>query len=138
MNLVVDTGVLLAAADQGETQHQACAALLTTNRELYVPSPVVAETAWMIERALGPNAEAVFLRAILAGELTVIDLDHDHYQRCIELIERYADLGLGYTDASVIAAAERLGITTLATLNHRDFRVVRPTHVDAFQLLPHQ
>ena len=46
MNLVVDTGVLLAAADQGETHHHACAALLTANpTELYVPAPVVAETA---------------------------------------------------------------------------------------------
>lgn len=91
----------------------------------------------MIERALGPHAEATFLRAILATELTVIDLDHDDYQRCIDLIERYADLGLGLTDASVIAIAEDLGITNLATLNHRDFRVVRPTHTDAFTLLPH-
>jgi uncharacterized protein len=32
--------------------------------------------------------------------------------------------------------AERLKITTLATLNRRDFTVVRPRHVAALELLP--
>jgi predicted nucleic acid-binding protein len=53
-----------------------------------------------------------------------------------ELIETYADLRLGTVDASVIATAERLGTTTIATLDRRHFTVVRPSHVDAFQLVP--
>lgn len=48
----------------------------------------------------------------------------------------YADLRLGRTDASLIALAERLGVTTIATLNRRDFAVVRPRHVKAFELIP--
>lgn len=53
-----------------------------------------------------------------------------------ELAERYADLGLGGTDASVVAIAERLGIDKIATLDRRHFSVVRPRHVEAFTLLP--
>lgn len=53
-----------------------------------------------------------------------------------ELTERYADLGLGGTDASVVAIAERLGIDRIATLDRRHFSVVRPRHIEAFQLLP--
>ena len=51
------------------------------------------------------------------------------------MIERYADLGLGLVDASIVAIAELRGITILATLNNRDFRVVRP-RIDAFTLIP--
>jgi hypothetical protein len=54
----------------------------------------------------------------------------------VELVVQYADLGLGLVDASVVAVAERYQTATLATLNHRDFGVVRPRHVDAFELLP--
>jgi uncharacterized protein len=36
----------------------------------------------------------------------------------------------------VVALAERLGATTLATLDRRHFTVVRPAHVVAFALLP--
>jgi predicted nucleic acid-binding protein len=46
-----------------------------------------------------------------------------------ELVERYADLPLGAADASVIAIAERLGASEIATLDRRDFAVVRPRHV---------
>ena len=39
-------------------------------------------------------------------------------------------------DASVVAVAERLGVSTIATINRRDFAVVRPLHVAAFELVP--
>ena len=66
----------------------------------------------------------------------MVDLSVADYERCIDLIERYADLGLGLVDASIVAIAELRGITILATLNNRDFRVVRPRHSDAFTLIP--
>jgi len=60
------------------------------------------------------------------------DLAH----RMAELVDTYADLPLGSTDSSVIALAERLGAVDVATLDRRDFSVVRPRHVGALTLLP--
>ena len=37
---------------------------------------------------------------------------------------------------AVAAIAERLGLTEIATLDHRHFTVIRPRHVQAFTLLP--
>lgn len=48
-----------------------------------------------------------------------------------ELVRRYDDLPVGTTDASVIALAERLGVTEIATLDRRHFTVVRSRHVSA-------
>ncbi len=53
-----------------------------------------------------------------------------------ELVEVDADLGLGATDASIIALAERHQRPEIATLDRRHFHVVRPRHVDGFTLLP--
>lgn len=53
-----------------------------------------------------------------------------------ELVAQDADLPLGTTDASVVAIAERLVVTEIATLGRRHFSVVRPRHVSAFTLLP--
>jgi uncharacterized protein len=53
-----------------------------------------------------------------------------------DLIEQYADLPLGTSDASVIAVAERLDIAEEATLDLRHFTVVRPKHVRTLTLLP--
>jgi len=45
-------------------------------------------------------------------------------------------MGLGVVDASIVAVAERLVVTTVATLGRRHFSVMRPAHCHAFELLP--
>lgn len=57
-------------------------------------------------------------------------------ERAADLIGQYADLPLGFVDASVVALAEQLELQEIATLDRRHFSVVRPRHVDAFTLLP--
>jgi predicted nucleic acid-binding protein len=56
--------------------------------------------------------------------------------RIAELVWEYRELPLGTVDASVVTAAERLDIAEVATLDRRHFSVVRPTHAEAFELLP--
>jgi uncharacterized protein len=51
-------------------------------------------------------------------------------------VARYRDLPLGTVDASVVAAAERLEVTEIAATDRRHFDVVRPAHVDTFEVLP--
>jgi hypothetical protein len=58
------------------------------------------------------------------------------FARMADLVRQYADFPLGTADASVVAIAERLGATHVATIDHRHFRAVRPAHCDAFELLP--
>lgn len=53
-----------------------------------------------------------------------------------DLVDTYADFPLGTTDAAIIAVAERLGVTEVATLDRRHFHAVRLRHVDALSLLP--
>jgi predicted nucleic acid-binding protein len=56
--------------------------------------------------------------------------------RIAELVAQYRDLPLGTVDGSIVAAAERLGITAVATVDRRHFGVIRPRHAPAFELLP--
>ena len=79
---------------------------------------------------------AAFLGDVEDGSITVVDLVRADYSRVRELIERYADLSLGFVDAAVVAVVERMGEHKLATLDHRHFGTVRPRHVDALMLLP--
>lgn len=92
--------------------------------------------AWLIESRVGPAAEAAFLRAVNLGEIERVDLTDGDWDRVVELLETYGDMSLGTVDASVVAVAERLGVSIIATLHQRDFRVVCPRHVNAFELLP--
>ncbi len=134
--LLIDTGIFVAVADRDEPHHHDCAALLRTRTDLAVTATVIPEAAWLIETRLGPAAEARFLTLVTSPRFTIIDPINIDYQRAIALIGTYTDLGLGFVDASIIAIAERHSIRQIATLNHRDFAVVRPAHCDALDLFP--
>ena len=134
--LVVDTSVLLAAADNADPDHQACAETIQNAGPLVTTALVIAETAYLIGRQLGAAAEARFFRAVADGELQIETITPAETRRIAELIETYADLGLGGTDASLIVIAERMKVSTIATLDRRHFSVVRPAHTTAFELVP--
>jgi len=135
--LLVDTNVWLAAADRRSDRHHDCVALLAAHAsELASPVPVIAETSWLILDRLGPGAHQQFLGLIGSGHLNVVDLTRDDWVRSIDLCSEYQDLRLDLMDACIVATAERLGVTTVATMNHRDFAVVRPAHCDNFELVP--
>lgn len=80
--------------------------------------------------------EVSLLGSLAAGIVILEPVKPADLLRMAELVARYSDLPLGTVDASVVAAAERLEVTTIATLDRRDFGVVRPRHVEAFELLP--
>ncbi|MGV9324898.1 type II toxin-antitoxin system VapC family toxin [Streptosporangium sandarakinum] len=137
MTTLLDTGPLVAALDIADKHHFRCAELLeTAPGPLLVPVPVMVEVCWLVEKHRGSLAEAAFLDSLDAGELTLISLEREDITRIAELVRTYRNLPLGAVDASVIAIAERLGLPTVATLDHRHFNVVRPRHVQALRLLP--
>jgi uncharacterized protein len=112
------------------------ALLETDDGPLVTTTMIIAEAAYMIDRQVGPAGELALYDAIIDGTLTIETLTPTDWQRVRELVDRYQDLPLGGSDASLIAIAERLGATRIATLDHRHFRVVRPTHCHAFELTP--
>lgn len=135
--LVVDTGVLLAAADRSDPDHDRCAQVLQdTQGPLVTTGLVVAETAYLIQRQLGPTAESGFFRALANGQIQIEPLSAVDLEQIADLVAQYEDLPLGGTDASLIAIAERLDQTQIATIDHRHFAVVRPKHAQAFSLVP--
>jgi predicted nucleic acid-binding protein len=51
--------------------------------------------------------------------------------------DRYADMRLGLTDASLMVAAARHGTTRVLTVDHKHFRALRPLRGgDVYTLLP--
>ncbi|MHB1853891.1 MAG: type II toxin-antitoxin system VapC family toxin [Acidimicrobiales bacterium] len=136
--VVLDTGILLAGADADDGWHDRATSLLEERPagQLLLPTTVATEAAWMIGARLGPATEAAFVASVGAGEFEVVDLVPADWVRSAELIDTYADLGLGLVDASVVAVAERLGIARVAIVDRRDFTVIRPRHIAAFELLP--
>jgi len=110
--------------------------LEAANAPRLVPDLVVTEVVYLIGSRLGREAEVRFLGSIAAGQLLVEHVVASDWLRIAELVAKYRDLPLGTVDATIVAMAERLGISTVVTLDERHFRVVRPAHVEALTIVP--
>lgn len=97
---------------------------------------MITEVVYRLATRLGTESEVRFLGDLAEGAFTVEPVAAADWLRIAELVARYRDLPPGTVDASVAAAAERLGIKEVATTDHRHFTILRPLHMDAFTLLP--
>ncbi len=103
---------------------------------LIVPTLVITEVAYLLASRLGWQAETRFLGDLATAEMILEPVHPADLLRIAELVARYHDLPLGTVNASVVAVAERLGVIEIATVDRRHFTVVRPSHTEAFDLLP--
>jgi predicted nucleic acid-binding protein len=101
-----------------------------------VPELVITEVAYLVATRLGCRAEVQFLGDLASGTLIAEPVHAADWMRIAELLWRYRNLPLGTVDASMVAAAERLGIESIASLDRRHFGTVRPRHTSVFTLLP--
>lgn len=74
--------------------------------------------------------------ALAAEEFGLEPLLPEDVERAAELMGIYADVPLGFVDATVAAMGERLELSRLLTTDRRHFSLIRPRHRPAFHLLP--
>lgn len=133
--LIVDAGPLYAYIDRDDRHHQACLELLSEHPgPLMVPMLVVTEVSYLVQSRLGSEAEVRFVGDLANGNLIPEAVHASDWMRIAELVGRYRDLPLGTVDASVIAAAERLDATEIATVDRRHFTIVQEAR--RFTLVP--
>jgi predicted nucleic acid-binding protein len=133
--LVCDTSVLYGSLDRRDRSHRSCADLLSRSDTVVVPAPTLVEVDQLARGRGVPKAIEALLSELMDGSFVLAPPDLEDYTRIAALVAQYADLPLGFVDASVVAIAERLGETEIATLDRRDFSVVKPLHCDAFTIV---
>ncbi len=123
--------------DQDDANHELVDAWLHTQEDELVTTPlVVAELDYLVATR---------------GDRDAVHILYEHFQRCAYLVEwwpdaldetiavakQYESMPLGLSDASLVALAAHLETTTIATLDERHFRALKPLWGgDSFTLLP--
>jgi uncharacterized protein len=134
---VVDTGFIVALALPSQPRHSDCAKVYNQIKtSIYLPQIVLGETAYLIEKYAGKRAFAKFIQSLPAQKYVVTPLENADLERAAAIYLQYHDTRLDFVDSSVIALAERLNISTILTLDQRDFSIVKPAHVEYLTLLP--
>jgi predicted nucleic acid-binding protein len=135
MPLLCDTGVVYALADRHDAWHGPVRRYLESHPDtLLLPMAILAEVAYLLRERIGNAAEVAFAGSLAAGEVAVEKLATSDFPRTVELMKTYPSLGL--VDATIVATAERLKLTSIATTDRRHFGSVRPAHTLRFTLVP--
>ena len=135
VELVLDTGPLVALLDRSERNHQRC---LTFFREfrgrLVTTEPVLTEAVYL----LGPSfrLQKPALDFFLQGGAELVPLSPELLHRSLWLMEKYADVPMDFADATLVALAENRGITDIFTLDRRGFETYRINGKKPFSTCP--
>jgi predicted nucleic acid-binding protein len=137
MPAILDASALIALGAREDPGHDAMrSAVAAEVSAIVVPQPLLCDAAYVIREREGPPAVPPFIRLLAGSSWRIEPADTDDLQRAADLFEQYADTRLDLIDSLTVAIAERLRASRIYTLDRRDFSIVRPRQVEAFELLP--
>lgn len=99
--------------------------------------PVFTETMYLLGDAGGWRAQRALWVLSTRGDVEIIELVGGMIGRTRYLMEKYSDTPMALADASLVAAAERLGVKRIFTLDS-DFDVYRFRGRQRFERLPRE
>jgi hypothetical protein len=133
--VLIDIGPLVAILSRNDAWHDACVAQFDRAKRPFLTCwPVLTEVAWLLGHRL-PAVQSL-LRLCDEGVLEIEPLDSRAPAWIAAFISRYRNLEPDLADAALAYLAERENITTLFTLDRRDFSAYRRKDGRTFTLLP--
>lgn len=135
--IVADTSLLFALLDRRDQHHADAVAWYEREAPGLICTPLVlAEVDHLSESRLDARATLAYRRDVIAGAYRTRWWPGAEAEAA-EIADRYAGLGIGMADASLVALAGALETIEIATFDQRHFRAIRPQWGgDAFRLLP--
>ncbi len=135
--IVLDTAVIYALLDAADQRHRQALDWYDKLDDELVTTPLVLAEADHLAATRGGARAARAFRADVAAGAYLVDWWPAAAREAAAIADQYAALGLGLTDASLVALASRVGTVDIATFDQRHFRAVKPLGGgDAFRLLP--
>jgi predicted nucleic acid-binding protein len=135
VNVLLDTGPVVALLHAGDLEHRRCQAFLEGFKgEFVTTEAVLTESMALLSRVRrGPE---VALDFFLKGGAALVPQSPQSLGRARELIEKYEDVPMDFADATLVVLAEELETGEIFTLDRRGFRIYRWGRHRAFRIYP--
>lgn len=132
-----DAGPLVALIDRDDVHHTRCVATLVRLPAggLLTTWPCFTEAMYLLGRAAGLTAQDALWGYVADGLLRLLPPETYELERMRALMRQYHDTPMDLADASLVVAAERLGLRRIFTLD-RHFRAYRIHGSEAFEIVP--
>lgn len=133
---IIDTGPLLALFRADDPHHEAVRIAFTSSAMRVVSPFVIAELDYLVASRFGVQAESAVLGELASGAYELPVITAADLLLCRRIVDQYADLAVGLTDASLVVLADRYRTRRILTLDRRHFSVLRGLDGQPFELLP--
>jgi uncharacterized protein len=135
--ILVDSSFLYALFRKDDPDHQAVrAAFVSAKAEFILPQVVLPEAAFLFNRAGGMPLVIAFLDLLASAGLPLEPVAYTDLRRASDLMRGYTGTKLELVDCCIVALADRLNIMRVATLDRRDFSIIRTQSGDFLEILP--
>jgi predicted nucleic acid-binding protein len=116
---LTDTGPLVALVNRNDPNHFRClnASKGLPAGPLLTTWPCLTEAMYLAYRVGGYPAQAALWALRTGGKLVLHDLTLPEIDRIAESMKKYRDTPMDLTDASLVAAAESIGLHRVFTLD---------------------
>ena len=126
---------MVALLRRADRHHKRCVAALEQMREpLCTIWPAVTEAMFLLSDR--PDGQTALARKLESQGFALAPMDNRDAPRIRELMNKYRDLPMDFTDAALVRVAEREGIDTIFTIDRRDFSVYRLFGRRNFRIVP--
>ena len=133
---LTDTGPLVGIIDEDDKHHAACAAELPRlDAPMVTPWLCFTEAMYLLGESLGHSGQDDLWKLVDNGSLVIHESTPAERARMRELMAKYKDTPMDLADASLVAAAEVLGIRRIFTVDS-DFVVYRLPGKQSFEIVP--
>jgi len=133
---LTDAGPLVALIDTNEAKHEVCRLLLPRLvKPLLTTYSCFTEAMYLLRRELGYPGQQALWRLRSSGLLIVHPSSEAELDRLADLMSQYKDTPMDLADASLVAAAEILGMRRVFTLD-RHFYAYRLADGSALEVVP--
>lgn len=134
--ILCDTGPLVALIDEDDQNHSRGVATLASLPEVLVTTwACLAETMYLAGRAGGHPAQERVWEFVAKGLVNLHQPQTGEWERMRELMHQYAKTPMDLADASLVSAAERLGLSRIFTFDGH-FYAYRIGGTDSFDVIP--
>jgi uncharacterized protein len=136
MNLC-DAGPLVALLDDSDAHHSRCVSALAElpPHPLVTTWPCLTEAMHFLGRRGGYRAQESLWKYLADGLAVVYEPGEREWERMRTLMRRYRDAPMDLADASLVSAAENLGLRKIFTVDNH-FRAYRILDSHAFEVIP--
>jgi predicted nucleic acid-binding protein len=116
--ILCDTGIIVAGISPVDSHHRrAMGALAGIHEPLVTTWPCMTEAMHLLDR-YGAQAQELLRRQIERGIFIITTPRPEDALRICALMRQYGDAPMDFADASLVVAAEVLGLTGVLTLDH--------------------